>query len=248
MSSEIEITTPQGEKVLADEPIAPILKMFWDKGITTQFSCSGHPNDELDTQMYILFDGDSILVMMDALRSVLNEMDKSIRYRYAAFKSEFIVDPCTAIPDRATNMRYSIDLQYNDYPSWLDQLRFMYEIADHIESLNDSNKFNNTPEDIQKIVDFFHEGIITTKFHFLVDDLYLIKDEIELQDVAEDETIMLVLNYDTIDSSWGERDPETGIEYPALSIPFDKDIDVALIQSMQNVYSVEEFNRIFLGK
>lgn len=239
MSNEIKLTTPAGKEVSVDEAVGPILQKFWSKGITTQFSCSGHPN-EACSQIYIVFDSNSLKCMMQALRKISNNAYFNTETGYAIYNTEFIVDPYN-------DMRYHISMYYCDYHTWLSQLELMYEIAECIEPLNDNNTFNNTTGDIQEIVNFFNDGVIATKFDFFVDDLYLIKDEINLNAVAENETIMLILNYDTVDSSWGEMDNATGQLTPALSIPFDGNIDVELIVSMQIPYAVDEFKSIYLN-
>lgn len=121
---EIKMKTPEGEEVMIDEAMAPIIYLFWSKGLRTKFCCAGHSNGACERfQSYIVFTLDSAPKLYDSLDFVLNKSSENDR--------KFICDHFNISFDMYQKS-ILVEAIASTMKSWVIIMATFYKIAENI--------------------------------------------------------------------------------------------------------------------
>lgn len=123
---EIKMKTPEGEEIMVDEAMAPIVYLFWQHGIHTKFCCAGHLHNEGDAgifQSYIVFTIDAAPYLYDAINVILDSTNKELR-KFICRHFNISFDIC--------QKSVTIEAEATTDESWMRIITIFYKIAENI--------------------------------------------------------------------------------------------------------------------
>lgn len=128
---EIKMKTPEGKEVMIDEAMAPIINLFWQRGIHTKFCCAGHPYLEGKYgpfQTYVTFDFKDANYLRDSIESLMIFCDINPGLeKFITGHFNISIDMCQST--------ITIEAIASEYDSWLRIMNVFYRLADRVDNV-----------------------------------------------------------------------------------------------------------------